>query len=299
LLCSILILCMFSFGYSQANVSSTGISIQGIARDNTNNALANQTNFPVVVSIFTGAGTNEKTLITQNANVNTDDWGVFSYTLPVTSADFFTISNNECWVRITNNNNVFVQEQLRAVPYAIQAQNGVPTGAIMAYLGSTAPSGWMLADGSAIPQTDSVYSKLKAIYGTNVPNLKGLFLRGTGTNGTTSTYVGPSLKATQADSYKAHTHPLTISGTTSNNGAHSHDARWFRDGSGIGALPNPIDALDGNNPDGAARTMTRASGSHAHSLTVNVNTSSTIQSTIATSTETRPANYGVNYIIKI
>ena len=67
-----------------------------------------------------------------------------------------------------------------------------PIGAIQAYGGAEAPRGWLLCDGSAVSRT--VYSELFAKIGTafgegdgsttfNIPDLRGEFLRGAGTNG--------------------------------------------------------------------------------------------------------------------
>jgi len=64
----------------------------------------------------------------------------------------------------------------------VGAGGGTPTGAIMPYAGATAPSGWLIADGSAVSRT--TYSALYAVTGTtygmgdgsttfNLPNLKG------------------------------------------------------------------------------------------------------------------------------
>jgi microcystin-dependent protein len=64
------------------------------------------------------------------------------------------------------------------------AFSGTPSGAVMAYAGSAAPSGWLLADGTAVSRT--TYADLFAVVGTtygvgdgsttfNLPNLKGRF----------------------------------------------------------------------------------------------------------------------------
>lgn len=64
----------------------------------------------------------------------------------------------------------------------------MPVGAIMAYPGVTAPSGWLLCDGSRYLRAGSDYADLFAVIGTkygawgpdhfNVPDLRGCFLRG-------------------------------------------------------------------------------------------------------------------------
>jgi microcystin-dependent protein len=66
-----------------------------------------------------------------------------------------------------------------------------PLGTINAFGGSTAPEGWLLCQGQAISRT--TYADLFAVIGTafgagdgsttfNVPDLRGEFLRGAGTN---------------------------------------------------------------------------------------------------------------------
>lgn len=66
-----------------------------------------------------------------------------------------------------------------------------PIGTILSFGGVTAPKGFLLCDGSAVSRTD--YSALFAVIGTsfgagdgsttfNVPDLRGEFLRGAGTN---------------------------------------------------------------------------------------------------------------------
>lgn len=72
--------------------------------------------------------------------------------------------------------------------------SGVPAGAILAYGGSTAPDGYLFADGSAVSRTD--YADLFAVYGTtfgagdgsttfNLPDYTGgTFLEGDTTAGT-------------------------------------------------------------------------------------------------------------------
>ena len=79
-----------------------------------------------------------------------------------------------------------------AAPYAIYAENvgpnaSVPPGSIMAYMGTNAPTGWLLCDGSAVSRT--VYSRLFGVIGVangygdgmntfNLPDLRAMFLRG-------------------------------------------------------------------------------------------------------------------------
>ena len=66
-------------------------------------------------------------------------------------------------------------------------QVGVPTGAVMAYAGATVPTGWLICDGTSYARTGT-YANLFAAIGTswgapsgttfNVPDMRGMFLRG-------------------------------------------------------------------------------------------------------------------------
>ena len=47
-----------------------------------------------------------------------------------------------------------------------------PAGAIMFYFGNTAPAGWVLCDGAAIPVQ---YTVLRSLFGTNMPDWRGRF----------------------------------------------------------------------------------------------------------------------------
>jgi microcystin-dependent protein len=167
----------------------------------------------------------------------------------------------------------------------------------MPYVGSTAPAGWMLCDGSSIPSGDA-YSALKTILGnaTNVPDLRGMFIRGAGTNGV-NTYVnnvGPSLRAIQVDGIVNHQHPFTSSSaTTSSDGAHTHN--FAGNAGGNQTLANGV-SYDRNLGSGdEVYYPTMSSGAHTHTVTV----SGTTNNQSSGLNETRPVNFGVNYIIKI
>jgi microcystin-dependent protein len=89
----------------------------------------------------------------------------------------------------------------------------VPAGAVQAFAMNSAPSGWLAADGSAVSRTTyaALFSAIGTTYGSGdgsttfaVPDLRGYFVRGSGTNsdGTAAGTFG----AKQADDFKAHTH---------------------------------------------------------------------------------------------
>lgn len=284
----LLTLLMYSAAFAQTNVTSSGMSIQGIARDENNSALANFDQLELVFAVYyLGEGNSEQSILTKTANVTTDNFGVFSYVLDISQQQYNLISNNSAYLKVSQGSVVFSNEKLQAVPYAIHAQNGVPTGSIMPFIGTKAPNGWLLCDGSTFTD-DTYHANLKALLGTNkTPNLQGLFLRGTGTHD--SNHIGPDLMNVQGDGVKSHNHVININ--TENNGDHTHTVtfRWNRtskDGSGGHAMNAPVTS-GGNSLD----YTSDSDGDHHHLVYGRSNDTGT--------TESRSINYGVNYIIKI
>lgn len=281
--------------FAQANVQSTGISIQGIARDENNSAIANVDALGLIFKIYYLDGSNnEVTILNQTANVKTDNFGVFSYVMSIDKSLFTAISNSQAYLKVSQGAVVFSNEKLQAVPYAIQAQNGVPTGTIMAYIGTTAPTGWLMCDGASFP--DNVYhAQLKSLLGsTTAPNLRGLFLRGAGDATGYTGKTGPSLKTVQIDDLATHNHSVGTLQTAA-AGVHTHSINRRSN-----AASTAYDSNDSQKAESSAVTTDRSlignfntssGGSHTHTLT-----GATANTGI---TETRPINYGVNYIIKI
>jgi microcystin-dependent protein len=91
----------------------------------------------------------------------------------------------------------------------------VPSGAVMAFAMNSAPAGWLAANGSAVSRT--LYAALFAAIGTTygagdgsttftLPDLRGYFVRGSGTNSDGSASGGFGGK--QADSFADHNHTI-------------------------------------------------------------------------------------------
>ena len=87
----------------------------------------------------------------------------------------------------------------------------IPTGMVMPFVGSTAPTDWLECDGSSIP---SQYTDLIALVGANVPDLRGEFIRGWD-NGR-GVDSGRDLLSTQADDFKSHNHTYNRKGSSGN-----------------------------------------------------------------------------------
>lgn len=289
---SFLILFFFAAFFSvknvnaQASVTSTGISIQGIARDENNSALTNIDQLGLTFRIYyLDASNAEIQILSQTANVRTDNFGVFSYVLSIESSHFIMISNTPAYLKVTQGSVVFSNEKLQAVPYAIHAQNGVPTGTIMAYIGSTAPAGWLLCDGGSFAD-NAYYAQLKTLLGgLNTPNLNARYLRGAGT----FSRGGITLKGTQDDDIRQHLHSVDI--TTTTNGNHSHVTFFSNDDYNLsGGSQTNGTGKDSNTANGVSLPTTTA-GDHTHQVTGNTGNAGT--------TETRVYSYGVTWIIKI
>jgi microcystin-dependent protein len=276
--------------HAQASVTSTGISIQGIARDENNSALTNIDQLGLTFRIYYLDGSNnEVQILSQTQNVRTDNFGVFSYVLPIENTHFIMISNTPAYLKVTQGSVVFSNEKLQAVPYAIHAQNGVPTGTIMAYIGATAPTGWLLCDGSTIAD-NAATARLRELLGaTTTPNLSARYLRGAGT----FDRGGITLKGTHDDDVRLHAHAAGTL-TTNETGSHNHtkDTDWNRvmRSDGRYTMGGGTDNSTGEPNLNDAKVMADA-GAHTHTIsgfTANVGIS-----------ETRVYSYGVTWIIKI
>ena len=179
-----------------------------------------------------------------------------------------------------------------------QTPSAVPSGMIAPIGMSSAPTGWLACDGSAISRT--TYSALFGIIGTtwgtgdgsstfNVPDLRGAWLRGIGTAGVSGDYVGPTnMGDYQDDQNASHNHGASTSVSVGSVGNHSHGMRWS---SGAGGRNWPEDPYVGNNNSGAMHN-TYDVGGHSHSASGSTSIGS------QGGTEARVYNRGVQYCIK-
>ena len=112
----------------------------------------------------------------------------------------------------------------------------LPAGMIATFAIITAPTGWLICDGSAINRTTyaRLYSAISETWGPgdsyssfNVPDLRGAYLRNTGTSLVDANYVGPAVGSSQSDQITLHEHSIwQFSGTggawSSNAGGGTH-----------------------------------------------------------------------------
>lgn len=163
----------------------------------------------------------------------------------------------------------------------------IPSGVIMPFGGTVVPQGWLLCDGTTVSRSSfrDLFNVIGTAYGEgdgastfHVPDLRGAFIRGvdnpTGSSAAlrdpdagsrtvlnTGGNSGDAVGSYQGDAIQNHYHQVTNAGT---NATQSGADNW------VGG-PNVFShTLNSSNPLGAS-----------------------------TSTETRPRNVAVNYIIKV
>ncbi len=289
--------------FAQASFTATGIAVQGIARDASNTAYQNE-NITLEFEFYYLDESNAEKLIGSKISkqVVTDNFGVFSTIIDPTSANNAVFANQKVWLRIINkeDSRTIQESQLMHVPYAISANNGVPTGTIMPFLGIVAPPGWLMCNGSNIP--DGALKKMldsQNLESSKTPDLRGIFLRGTGNQGGDNFYVGPNLGKIQLDSQKEHDHG-DGSLKTAEDGVHSHKMNFWMDKgvsvvAGFGNNDGGDKRYGLDNSDGVYLETTdydATNSKHEHDITGRT-------SLAGNGKETRPVNYGVNYIIKL
>jgi microcystin-dependent protein len=91
----------------------------------------------------------------------------------------------------------------------------VPSGGVMAFAMNGAPTGWLAADGSAVSRSTyaTLFAAIATTYGSgdgsttfNLPDLRGYFVRGSGTNSDST--VSGTFGTKQADAFQGHWHEI-------------------------------------------------------------------------------------------
>lgn len=203
--------------------------------------------------------------------------------------------------KINNNNNfaanaigdletrIATISSLITAQYTAAVQEAVPAGAVHSFVQSTPPTGWISCEGVIVPSgTGTVstsfgivtanFANLHAAVGTKfgaagqLPDLRGYFIRGHGTNTDGTASVG-SLGRKQTDSFRAHNHSI-------NDPGHRH------------TLASYAGAPDGSVRINAATICCGVSPFTSFSTTgITINNSG--------GNETRPTNISLLYCIKI
>ena len=288
-----------------------GIAVQGIARDNVNSAISNKT----LVFKFFIVNDENSAIFQEVQSINTDNFGIFSHVIGTGTADGaafntvdFSIENLKLKV-VVNHKAVDIEvynQPFHYVPYAhfaanaanaASAANGVPTGAIMPFIGGEddVPAGWLLCDGRSIPN-NTANAKLRELLGSDAktPYLTGRFLKGTGTPTELNVESIP-LKGYQNMKHTMpnHAHEKGSLKASTSGSTHKHAVpmayRQIFDHD-----TNDQSAYTGGNNN----TDTKTDGAHEHAITGETGAAKNYDSWYKNS-ENRPSSYGVNYIIKL
>ncbi len=96
-----------------------------------------------------------------------------------------------------------------------------PVGTVITYAGSSAPTGYLKANGDSLPNGSGTvqgvtadFSALYAVVGATLPDLRGEFIRGL--DDSRGVDSGRQIRSAQTDENKDHNHSISVSGTTSN-----------------------------------------------------------------------------------
>lgn len=149
---------------------------------NTTDTLTNKTLTTPVIGQIKPDGTHTLTLpvVTDNLLSRTSTDTITNKTIVAANNTITTVAAGQ----ITANELNAVISQINTL---LTANQVAPTGTVVAYKGSSAPTGWLMCNGAAVSRT--TYSSLFALLGTsegagdgsttfNTPDLRGYFIRG-------------------------------------------------------------------------------------------------------------------------
>lgn len=239
-------------------------------------------------------------------------WGPETHTITPTAGDFTVrlgssvrlspsiVEGGDAYVEVAIGATVLGRQRLGAVPYALRAANGAPSGTIVAFGGSAVPEGWLACDGAALDAGEPRYEALFAAIGTtwgngtsgsgattgvtdfNIPDLRGRFLRSAdprAAGSRLSADVPGAVGVLQEDA----TALPNAAFTAASNGSHSHTYPVYPGSYNPSGEPAGDYNANGNV---AANRPTSTDGAHTHSIT-------------GGDYETRPFSASVTHIIRL
>ncbi len=213
-------------------------------------------------------------------------------------------THSEIWIEVSVGADAYSAEtltpriQVGSVPRAHHAEvsevsktslDGVPVGAVMAFFGTDAPIGWLIANGTTInksirPEYSALVDHLRAMGlgaglptdSAKLPDLRGIFLRGKRFDRSDS-LAGPEdleVGISRADTFASHVHDVVLDPAGSHNhggGNHTHNYRMYYANAGsLGPIytSSPTGMNQTGNVTEQSGTIINTDGLHTHSVTV-------------------------------
>jgi len=167
----------------------------------------------------------------------------------------------------------------------------VPIGSVIWYAGSTAPTGYIKANGDSIPNgvgtvqgVSANFSTLYGIVGANVPDLRGEFVRGLDDSRGVDSSRG--VRTAQSDQNKQHNHTNTTNSAVTDPG-HTHS--WSRQDATNDSGYRPWPASNNDCNENVVQTGTAQTG---------ITVSTTVNIANEGGSEARPRNVALLACIK-
>lgn len=248
---------------SSATVTNSGTSSAavfnfGIPKGDKGDTGSTGATGPAGPGVPTGGSTGQ--VLTKNGSANYDTiWSTLS--IPTVNDATLTVTQGGSTLgSFTANSNT-------DTTIDIPSASGSPTGTISMFAGSTAPTGYLICDGSAVSRTTyaDLFTVIGTTYGTgdgsttfNLPNLKGKVPVGLDSGDTDFDALGETGGAKThtltSSEIPAHTHPLSHPSNTDAIAYHSTTGtnHWFAV-SGSGSTQYP-DAFQYKNPTVGSNT---------------------------------------------
>lgn len=263
--------------------TTTGIAVQGIARDANKAAMVAQT----LTFIFTVSGTPSGGSLTvyykETQDIITDAFGVFSHIIGTGTPSSGTFSDvafgkAHMSLKVETGGVTLLDGPLQYAPYAKNSDNGVPVGGVIMWSGEVGkiPAGWALCDGT-----------------NGTPNLSGRFIVGyssTDSDYSTMRNTGGEKAHTLAeDEMPIHKH----SGSIGDAGSHNHTIKTHAFQS-AGTGTSNLGIVEGVTYIGinASNVWAESAGNHTHTVTIDNKGGGLAH-------ENRPPYFTLAYIIRL
>lgn len=280
-------------------VGSNKFSVIGASGNTTVNAgtftVSSTTNSANAILMTTNSGTDETITIQNNQGsssssilIDSEDGGI---QMTVSTNNAISIENNgTVGINMTNPNDSYALDvNGTANATSIFQANAllVPTGSVMQYASSSAPTGWLICDGSAVSRTTyaTLFAVISTTYGVgdgsttfNLPDTQGKSVFGYNSGDSSFDAIGETggSKTTTltTNELPAHTH----TGTTDSDGAHTHsvtDPGHTHTLSPDEAVSSGVGSIVANRDEGTGTTTGSSTtgisivsdGAHTHTFT--------------------------------